>query len=126
MNNDLLALALDELDALGDDAAVHIYPADLEKCGRSECTATVFSVRVGNPDGEKSVPLFSRAQIIAALESAKSKVGAPAGLLLADLHHIRALAHMGSSLSQIVDVVDRRFAAIAAAQSITKEPGSTK
>lgn len=54
------------LDALQDDAAVHIFPSDLRRCATSECTATVYSVRVGSPDG-KTVPLFSREQVAAAL-----------------------------------------------------------
>ena len=58
------------LDALGDDAAVHIWPEDLDKCSRTECTAVVYSVRMGSPDG-KTVPLFSREQVAAALLEAQ-------------------------------------------------------
>ena len=57
---------LSYLDALKDDAAAHIYPDDLQRCATSECTATVYSVRVGSPDG-KTVPLFSREQVAEAL-----------------------------------------------------------
>lgn len=60
------AVALAALDALGDDAAVHIWPTDLEKCSRSECIVKVHSVRMGSPDGH-TVPLFSRDQVAAAL-----------------------------------------------------------
>lgn len=63
------------LDALGDDAAVHIFPDDLEKCGRSELAVTVFSVRVGSPVHGKSVPLFSREQVAAAMLAADNKAG---------------------------------------------------
>lgn len=57
------------LDDLGDDAAVHIWPDDLEKCSRSECVVEVYSVRYGSPDGE-TVPLFSREQVAQALRVA--------------------------------------------------------
>lgn len=57
------------LDDLGDDAAVHIWPDDLEKCSRSACAVEVYSVRYGSPDGE-TVPLFSREQVAQALRVA--------------------------------------------------------
>lgn len=60
------------LDELGDDAAVHIWPDDLDKCSRTECTAVVYSVRMVSPDG-KTVPLFSRKQVAAALLEASTK-----------------------------------------------------
>lgn len=59
--------ALDYLDDLKDDAAVHIWPDDLAKCQTSECVVSVYSVRMGSPDG-KTVPLFSREQVQAALQ----------------------------------------------------------
>lgn len=61
------SLVLKYLDNLLDDAAVHIFPDDLEKCSRSECAVTVFSVRVGGEHGSHSVPLFSRAQVMEGL-----------------------------------------------------------
>lgn len=69
------------LDSLKDDAAAHIFPSDLEKCSNSECAVTVYSVRMGNPT-EKTVPLFSREQVAAALleaqyEPAGERVGEP-------------------------------------------------
>jgi hypothetical protein len=66
------------LDALSDDAAVHIYPDDLERCSRSECVVSVYSVRVTNMEtGEHSVPLFSREQVAIALAAAP-EVAVPA------------------------------------------------
>lgn len=59
---------VEALLALGDDAAVHIWPDDLEECSKSECVVKVYSVRVGSPEG-KTVPLFSIEQIRAALRS---------------------------------------------------------
>lgn len=64
--------ALDYLDELKDDAAVHIWPDDLAKCQTSECVVEVASVRLGSPDG-KTVPLFSREQVAAALQWAASQ-----------------------------------------------------
>lgn len=58
------------LDALGDEAAAHIFPCDLEKCSRSECVVKVASVRMGSSDGDHTVPLFSREQVAEALLSA--------------------------------------------------------
>lgn len=63
------AAALAHLDGLLDDAAGHIYPSDLRKCQTSECTVTVASVRMGNRE-ERSVPLFSREQVVEAFEAA--------------------------------------------------------
>lgn len=54
------------LDDLKDEAAVHIWPDDLENCMCSECAVTVHSVRMGSPEG-KTVPLFSRQQVAEAL-----------------------------------------------------------
>ena len=59
------------LDDLEDDAAVHIWPDDLEMCQRSECVVKVYSVRMGSPDG-KTVPLFSRDQVAEAVRAALS------------------------------------------------------
>jgi len=56
------------LDDLSDDAAAHIFPSDLAKCMTSECVVEVVSVRAGNPN-ERTVPLFSREQVVAALAS---------------------------------------------------------
>lgn len=67
--------ALDYLDELKDDAAVHIWPDDLAKCQTSECVVEVASVRLGSPDG-KTVPLFSREQVAAALQWAASQQAA--------------------------------------------------
>lgn len=67
----LVDRVLATLDALRDDAAVHIYPDDLEKCSRSECAVTVYSVRVGDISGARSVPLFSREQVAAAITQAQ-------------------------------------------------------
>lgn len=67
---DMVLAALDELK---DDAAVHIYPDDLEKCSRSECAVTVYSVRCGRMTGEKTVPLFSREQVAEALKFATTE-----------------------------------------------------
>lgn len=67
--------ALDYLDDLKDDAAVHIWPDDLAKCQTSECVVEVASVRLGSPDG-KTVPLFSREQVAAALQWAASQQAA--------------------------------------------------
>lgn len=58
------------LDGLSDDAAAHIFPDDLQRCATRECTATVYSVRVGSPDG-KTVPLYSREQVAEALAAQK-------------------------------------------------------
>lgn len=44
-----------------DNAAVHMYPSDLERFKFGEHTATAFSIAVGCP-GETSVPLFTTAQ----------------------------------------------------------------
>ena len=63
---------LARLDALDDDAAVHIWPDDLEKCMTSECVVEVASVRMGSPDG-KTVPLFSRAQVAEAVRTALAR-----------------------------------------------------
>lgn len=63
------AAVLAHLDGLLDDAAAHIYPSDLRKCQTSECTVTVASVRMGNRE-ERSVPLFSREQVVEAFEAA--------------------------------------------------------
>lgn len=63
------------LDSLKDDAAAHIFPSDLEKCSNSECAVTVYSVRMGNPT-EKTVPLFSREQVAAALLEAQDDLPA--------------------------------------------------
>lgn len=57
------------LDELKDEAAAHMYPDDLEKFSCRECTAVAYSVRVGSPDG-KSVPLFTREQVVEALRAA--------------------------------------------------------
>lgn len=59
---------LENLDALLDDAAAHIYPSDLKQCQQCECVVEVYSVRVGNPT-ERSVPLFSREQVVKALRT---------------------------------------------------------
>lgn len=59
---------LENLDALLDDAAAHIYPSDLKQCQQCECVVEVYSVRVGNPT-ERSVPLFSREQVVEALRT---------------------------------------------------------
>lgn len=64
---DKIKRVLARLDALGDDAAAHIWPTDLERCMRQECVVKVSSVRMGSPDG-KTVPLFSREQVAAALK----------------------------------------------------------
>lgn len=69
MSIEAMKQALEELDNLGDDAAVHIWPDDLEKCGRSECVVQVYSVRMGSPNGT-TVPLFSRDQVESALRAA--------------------------------------------------------
>lgn len=63
------AAVLAHLDDLLDDAAAHIYPSDLRKCQTSECTVKVASVRTGNRE-ERSVPLFSREQVVEAFEAA--------------------------------------------------------
>lgn len=55
------------LDALGDDAAAHIFPDDLEKCSRSECVVMVTSVRAGSQTHGHTVPLFSREQVATAI-----------------------------------------------------------
>lgn len=60
------------LDGLSDDAAAHIYPSDLEKCMTSECVVEVASVRAGN-GYERTVPLFSREQVVDALASAPAQ-----------------------------------------------------
>jgi len=52
-----------------DDAAAHIMPSDLVKFKRSECTGVAYSIPVGSPD-ERSVPLFTREQVIAAMSAA--------------------------------------------------------
>lgn len=65
---------LNSLDDLGDEAAVHIYPDDLEKCDQCECVVSVYSVRMGSPSG-KTVPLFSRQQVSAAIDAAMLKEG---------------------------------------------------
>lgn len=62
------------LDALGDDAAAHMYPEDIERCSSSECAVTAFSVRVGSPEGH-SEPLFTRAQVADALRASAARVG---------------------------------------------------
>lgn len=62
------AQVLAYLDGLSDDAAAHIYPSDLEKCMTSECVVEVASVRAGN-GYERTVPLFSREQVVDALEA---------------------------------------------------------
>jgi hypothetical protein len=61
---------LQELADLKDDAAVHIHPRDLEKCASSECVVQVYSVRVGGPNGEHTVPLFSTEQVAQAIANA--------------------------------------------------------
>ena len=67
------------LDDLSDDAAAHIFPSDLAKCMTSECVVEVVSVRAGNPN-ERTVPLFSREQVVAALASTPAQpVAEPAG-----------------------------------------------
>ncbi len=68
--------ALAYLDDLSDDAAAHIFPSDLAKCMTSECVVEVCSVRAGNPN-EKTVPLFSREQVVAALASAAAPAQQP-------------------------------------------------
>jgi len=68
---------LASLDALSDDAAAHIFPSDLQKCMTSECVVQVVSVRAGNPD-ERTVPLFSREQVDAALREALAAPVVPA------------------------------------------------
>lgn len=65
---------LEYLDTLQDDAAAHIWPDDLERCRTSECTVEVASVRMSSPDG-KTVPLFSRDQVVDALIAAQQKGG---------------------------------------------------
>lgn len=60
------------LDGLSDDAAAHIYPSDLEKCSNSECVVEVCSVRAGNGI-ERTVPLFSRSQVVEALNAARTR-----------------------------------------------------
>jgi len=60
------------LDDLSDDAAAHIFPSDLAKCMTSECVVEVVSVRAGNPN-ERTVPLFSREQVVAALASTQAQ-----------------------------------------------------
>ena len=60
------------LDDLSDDAAAHIYPSDLEKCSNSECVVEVCSVRAGN-GLERTVPLFSRGQVVEALNAARTR-----------------------------------------------------
>lgn len=65
------------LDDLSDDAAAHIFPSDLAKCMTSECVVEVVSVRAGNPN-ERTVPLFSREQVVAALASTPAQAGVPA------------------------------------------------
>lgn len=67
------ATVLARLDALKDDAAAHIWPDDLEKCATSECVAEVYSVRMGSPSG-KTVPLFSRAQVVEALRASTAAI----------------------------------------------------
>lgn len=57
---------LGRLDALVDDAAEHIFPADLAKYQTSECTRMVVFVRMCPPDGP-TVPLFSREQVAKAM-----------------------------------------------------------
>ena len=69
----MLNFILSYLDELKDDAAAHIYPSDLERCGNSECVVEVFSVRVGN-GVERSVPLFTREQVVEAVRSAEAKL----------------------------------------------------
>ena len=77
------------LDDLSDDAAAHIFPSDLAKCMTSECVVEVVSVRAGNPN-ERTVPLFSREQVVAALASTPAQpVAEPAP---------SATAHVGDSL----------------------------
>jgi len=77
------------LDDLSDDAAAHIFPSDLAKCMTSECVVEVVSVRAGNPN-ERTVPLFSREQVVAALASTQAQpVAEPAP---------SATAHVGDSL----------------------------
>lgn len=73
LSNSVLAA----LDALGDDAAVHIFPDDLDKCGRSECVVEVCSVRAGSPTHGKTVPLFSREQVATALIDAAAQQEQP-------------------------------------------------
>lgn len=73
---DLSNAVLAALDALGDDAAVHIFPDDLDKCGRSECVVEVCSVRAGSPTHGKTVPLFSREQVATALLEASEQPAA--------------------------------------------------
>ena len=73
--------ALAYLDDLSDDAAAHIFPSDLAKCMTSECVVEVCSVRAGNPN-EKTVPLFSREQVVAALASAAAPAEQPSDLNL--------------------------------------------
>lgn len=63
---------LQYLDNLKDDAAAHIWPEDLAKCQASECVVQVTSVRMGSPSG-KTVPLFSREQVVAALQYAEQQ-----------------------------------------------------
>lgn len=42
-----------------DSAPAHVFPDDLERLQSSECTATVYSVPMGDPDRGETVPLFS-------------------------------------------------------------------
>ena len=62
----LLAYLVD----MGDEAAVHIWPDDLDLCGRRECEVPVYSVRMGSPEGN-TVPLFSLQQIAEAFRAIK-------------------------------------------------------
>ncbi len=69
MSADIISTVLASLDDLKDEAAAHISPSELQKCLTSECTVKVASVRFGWPGG-RSVPLFSREQVEAALREA--------------------------------------------------------
>lgn len=58
------------LPKLPEEPAAHMYPCDLAIFRRGEHTATAFSIAVGSPDYGKSEPLFTAAQLIAAMAQA--------------------------------------------------------
>lgn len=89
------------LDGLSDDAAAHIYPSDLEKCMTSECVVEVASVRAGN-GYERTVPLFSREQVVDALASAPAQpVAEPAQVSAVESHTAVAAIAAGAVYAEL-------------------------
>ncbi len=91
------------LDGLSDDAAAHIYPSDLEKCMTSECVVEVASVRAGN-GYERTVPLFSREQVVDALASAPAQPVAEAHADVMEEWQRAEIERLRSALNDVANV----------------------